>query len=153
MQGLTLHCDITLSNNLQVNWQDGGANKWHIDKVVDAAFCKDNPDFTPEPPPAPADTYIGLDVGKLNNEAGSVACFILEDHGEVSGDPDGPDQALLRIWAAGYDPGITPDQLDDEGFDCLASSSDPATDPNTVLFVPLSDVSGNLQFHFDQPHK
>jgi hypothetical protein len=149
--GLTLHCDLTLANNLQVNW-DGG-NKWHINKVVDAAFCFDDPAFTPEPPAAPADTYVGLDVGKLNNADGAVACFILADHGEVAGDPDGPDQALIRIWDVGFDPGITADDLDDPGFDCLASSSDPYTDPNTVLFVPLSDVSGNLQFHFDQPHK
>lgn len=149
--GLTLHCDITLSNNLQVNWS--GGQKWHINKVVDAAFCEDDPFFTPEPPRSPADTYIGLDVGKLNNVDGSVACFILEDHGEVAGDPDGPDQSLIRIWAVGFDPGISADDLDDPGFDCLASSSDPTTDPNTVLFVPLSDVNGNLQFHFDQPHK
>ena len=149
--GLTLHCDITLSNNLQINWDKG--KKWHINKVVDAAFCEDDPAFTPEPPRSPADTYIGLDVGKLNNVDGSVACFILEDHGEVAGDPDGPDQALIRIWDVGFDPGITEADLGMPGFDCLASTSDPATDPDTVLFVPLSDVNGNLQFHFDQPHK
>ena len=150
--GLTLHCDITLSNNLQINW-DGG-QKWHINKLVDAAFCKDNPDFTPEPPAAPADTYIGIDVGKLNREDGSVACFILEDHGEISGDPDGPDQALIRIWKVGFDPGITEADLSEpDPCKVAAPYPDPNTDPNTVLFVPLSDVSGNLQFHFDQPHR
>ena len=149
--GLTLHCDITLSNNLQINWNKG--QKWHINKLVDAAFCEDDPDFTPEPPAAPADTYIGIDVGKLRNVDGSTACFILEDHGEKAGDPDGPDQALIRIWDVGFDPGITEADLGMPGFDCLASTSDPSTDPNTVLFVPLSDVNGNLQFHFDQPHK
>ncbi|MDA1219679.1 MAG: hypothetical protein O2909_09590 [Chloroflexi bacterium] len=150
-QGLTLHCDIALSNNLQVNWGQG--ENWHINKLVDAAFCKNNLAFTPEPPDSGMiDTYIGLDVGMLNGDDGSVACFILEDHGETAGDPDGPDQALLRIWQVGFDPGITPGNLNDPGFDCLASQ-DPATDPNTALWVPLSDVNGNLQFHLDQPHK
>ena len=45
-------------------------------------------------------------------------------------------------------------QMSDPLFDCTVDESDhPYEDPNTVLFVPLSDVSGNLQFHFDQPHK
>ena len=149
--GMTLHCDINLSNNLQISWDRG--QKWHINKLVDAAFCEDNPDFTPEPPVSPADTYIGIDVGKLGNVDGSVACFIFEDHGEVAGDPDGPDQALIRIWDIGFDPGISEADLGAPGFDCLASTSDPTTDPNTVLFVPLQDINGNMQFHFDQPHK
>jgi hypothetical protein len=149
--GFTLHCDITLSNNLQINWGQG--NKWHINKFVDAAFCKDDPEYTPEPPDAPADTYFGLDVGRLNNTDGSVACFKFEDHGERSGDPDGPDQALIRIWEVGFDPGISAEDLDDPGFDCLVSDSDPSTDSHTVLFVPESNIKGNFQFHEDQPHK
>lgn len=146
--GLTLHCDRLLSNNLQINWRDPGSNKWHINKIVDAAFCYDQDGFEPEPPDAPANTYIGLDLGKLNNStdpAGSVACWIFEDHGEK----DDPDQALIRIWDTGVDPGISPDDLDDTDFDC---SGDPSADGDVVLFVPLSDVNGNLQFHFDQPH-
>jgi hypothetical protein len=148
--GFTLHCDILLSNNLQINWQDGGSNKWHINKFVDAAFCEDDPDFTPEPPVAPADTYVGVDVGKLNNVDGSVACWILEDHGEVAGDPDGPDQALIRVWDVGAGPAIGAFDLTSDD-PCMVASDPP--DGDTVLFVPLSDVKGNLQFHFDQPHK
>jgi hypothetical protein len=155
-QGLTLHCDITLSNNLQINWS--GGQKWHINKLVDSAFCEDDPDFTPEPPDAPADTFIGLDVGKLNNDAsgGSVACFIFEDHGEGGNDPDGIDdgldQALIRIWNVGYDPGITEGDLNGDGFDC--SSPNPDSAANLVLSVDLMEIAGgNLQFHFDQPHK
>ena len=154
--GLTLHCDITLSNNLQINWT--GGQRWHIDKLVDAAFCEDDPAFTPEPPDAPADTYIGLDVGKLNNDTsdGSVACFIFEDHGEGGNDPDGfddgLDQALIRIWNVGYDPGITAGDLNDPGFDCSSPKLDSAA--NLVLSVDLTEIAGgNLQFHFDQPHK
>lgn len=120
--GLTLHCDILLANNLQINWNDGGSNKWHINKFVDAAFCYDHPDYTPEPPVAPADTFVGLDVGRLNNVDGAVACFILADHGEIGSDPDGNDQSLIRIWEVGFDPGITAADLDDPGFDCVVST-------------------------------
>lgn len=153
--GLTLHCDITLANNLQINWN--GGQKWHINKTVDAAFCLDDPDFTPEPPAAPADTFIGYDLGKLNNSGDAVACFIFTDHGEGGHDPDGIDdgldQALIRIWDIDIDPGIT--QSDLEGDDpCQVLSDPPALDPDTVLFVDLQDIAGgNLQFHFDQPHK
>ena len=76
-----------------------------------------------------------------------------EDHGEIANDPDGPDQALIRIWVVGHDPGITPADLADPDFDCLETDDPPYGNPNTALFVPLSDVSGNLQFHFDQPHR
>ncbi|MCH8826345.1 MAG: hypothetical protein IIB16_05250 [Chloroflexi bacterium] len=147
--GLTLHCDITLSNNLQINW-DGGS-KWHINKFVDAAFCLDDPDFTPEPPDSPADTYVGVDVGKLNNSSEAVACFILEDHGEVKNDPDGPDRSLIRIWKPGTAPALA--DFDLSGPDPCKVDSSPPTTSNTVLYVPHSDVNGNLQFHFDQPHK
>ncbi len=151
--GFTLHCDILLSNNLQINWRDGGSNKWHINKVVDAAFCEDDPDFTPEPPAAPADTYVGVDVGKLNNStdpAGSVACWVFEDHGEVAGDPDGPDQAMIRVWDTGAGPAIGDFDLSSDD-PCKLVSDPPGAE--TVLFVPRSDVDGNFQFHFDQPHK
>ena len=148
--GLTLHCDILLSNNLQINWDRG--EKWHIDKFVDDAFCEDDPDFTPEPPDAPADTYIGVDLGKLNNKDEAVACWIFEDHGEVAGDPDGPDRALIRIWEPGTAPDIS--DFDLAGDDPCKVGSIPPTPGNTVLFVALQDIDGgNLQFHFDQPHK
>ena len=46
--------------------------------------------------------------------------------------------------------------MSDTDFDCTVveeTQADAAIDPFTVLFVPLFDVNGNLQFHFDQPHK
>lgn len=140
-KGLTLHCDITLSNNLQINWP--GGNKWHIDKLVDDALCLDDPDFDPNPPPAPADTYIGMDVGNLNGQPGSVACWIFEDHGE----PGKSDRGLIHIFKVGATPVID------------LSSDDPCQvaggpGPDTELIVPLAEITGgNLQFHEDQPHK
>src|SRR5262245_3271831 len=59
-KGFTLHCDITLSNNLEINWPD---NKWHLDKPITSAKCIDDPDVNPEPPPAPFDTFIGEAIG------------------------------------------------------------------------------------------
>lgn len=139
-RGFTLHCDILLSNNLEINWP--GGNDWHIDKVVDQAFCFDNPDFEPNPPPAPADTYVGLDNGRLNGVDGSVACWVFEDHGE----PGSLDRAMIHVWEVGFDPGIT----DLSGPDPCGTEAG----PNTVLFVPMSEITGgNIQFHEDQPHK
>lgn len=137
-RGFTLHCDITLSNNLEINWR---GNKWHIDKFVDDAFCYDDPAYDPDPPPAPADTYVGLDAGRLNGDDGSVACWVFEDHGE----PGKEDRAMIHIWEAGYDPGITD-----------LTADNPCGEPgeHTVLYVPLSELKGgNVQFHYDQPHK
>jgi hypothetical protein len=138
-RGFTLHCDITLSNNLEINWP--GGNDWHIERFVDDAFCRDDPNFAPIPPTASADTYVGLDVGRLNNVQGAVACWVFEDHGE----PGSMDRAMIHVWDVGFDPGITD-----------LSAPDPCgtqPGPNTVLFVPMSEITGgNIQFHEDQPH-
>lgn len=138
-RGFTLHCDITLSNNLEINWP--GGNQWHIDKFVDDAFCEDNPAFEPNPPTASADTYVGLDSGRLNNVEGSVACWVFEDHGE----PGSLDRAMIHVWEVGFDPGITDLSVPDP---CGTEAG-----PNTVLFVEFSEIAGgNIQFHEDQPH-
>src|SRR5262245_38327836 len=44
-KGLTLHCDITLSNNLEVNWAP--ANNWHLTKPIETATCLDDPTISP----------------------------------------------------------------------------------------------------------
>jgi hypothetical protein len=131
---------ITLSNNLEINWP--GGNDWHIEKFVDEALCLDNPAFEPDPPPASADTYIGIDTGRLNGEDGAVACWVFEDHGE----PGRRDRAMIHIWEPGHDPGITDLSVPDP---CGTAPGE-----YTVLFVSLSEiVGGNIQFHDDQPHK
>jgi hypothetical protein len=126
--GFTLHCDIELSNNLEINWP---GNKWHIEKEFFEAgypICTDDPNINPEPPPAPFDTFEGRTVGKLNGVDGAPIIFILKDAGEPGGKND---MGGIVIWDVGADP----------------STDDP------ILVVPLDVLDhGNLQFHYDQPH-
>lgn len=125
-RGFTIHCDITLSNNLEINWGDG--MKWHIDKPLTSAECIDDPAVDPAPPPAPFDTFTGEGVGSLNGVDGSVVRFTFVDAGEPGGRND---RAEIKIWAPG---------------------DDPDTDP-PVLDVPMSFLDhGNIQAHYDQPH-
>jgi hypothetical protein len=124
-RGFTIHCDITLSNNIEVNWK---SNKWHLDKPITSATCIDDPNVEPAPPPAPFDTFIGEGVGRLNGVDGSFIRFTFVDAGEPGGDND---HAIIRIWAPGANPAVDAPVLDVNGF--------------------LS--GGNLQAHYDQPHK
>lgn len=124
-RGFTIHCDIVLSNNLQINWT--GGNRWHIDKPLTSAICLDDPAIAPEPPAAPFDTFIGEALGSLNGEAGSWVHFTFVDDGE----PGSDDRAEIRIWAPGDDPATA---------------------------TPVMEVSGyldmgNIQAHYDQPHR
>ena len=120
-RGLTIHCDITLSNNIEINWPD---NKWHLNKPITSADCIDDPAISPEPPPAPFDTFIGTADGELNGVDGSRLEFTFIDSGEPGGKND---LSQLKIFS-------------------------PAGD--VVLDVPLSFLDhGNLQAHYDQPHK
>jgi hypothetical protein len=123
-RGLTLHCDIVLSNNLEINWT--GGNKWHLDKPITSATCVDDPAISPFPPAAPFDTFIGEGVGRLNGEDGSFVSFTFVDAGE----PGNDDSAWIRIWAPGADPSVDAPVLDVSG----------------------NLDNGNLQAHYDQPH-
>jgi hypothetical protein len=93
-KGLTLHCDITLSNNLEINWE---GNSWHLDKPIETAECVDDPTIAPEPPPAPFDTFIGTATGRLNGVDGSRCEFTFVDAGEPGGKND---MAGIRIFDA-----------------------------------------------------
>jgi hypothetical protein len=125
-RGLTLHCDILLSNNLEINWPN---NKWHLDKPITSAVCIDDPTISPEPPPAPFDTFNGEAIGSLNGVDGSFIQFTFVDAGEPGGQND---KAGIQIWAPGADPSVDA----------------------PVLNLPLTFTDrGNLQAHFDQPHK
>ena len=122
-RGLTIHCDLLLSNNLQVNWPNG--NKFHMTEHLETVACTDDPAIHQQPPPAPLDTLIGRGTGRYNNVAGYTIEFTLVDAGE----PGGNDQSAFRIY----------------------QTSNPA---NVVLEVPLQQLDGgNLQAHYDQPHK
>jgi hypothetical protein len=123
-RGFTIHCDITLSNNVEVNWPD---NKWHLDKPLQTARCEME-GAGPEPPPAPFDTFYGTGLGRLNgSDNTSWIAFRFRDSGEPGGKAD---MAEIKIWAPG-DP----------------ISAEP------VLNVPWSVLDhGNIQAHYDQPH-
>lgn len=125
--GFTLHCDIVLSNNLEINW---GGNQWHIEKEsLENVFCIDDPAVAPEPPAAPFDTFISNAWGRLNGVWGSYIAFTLQDAGEPGGKND---KAGLAIWAVGADPSVDA----------------------PVVVVPFDyTVHGNIQAHYDQPHK
>lgn len=123
-RGFTIHCDIELSNNLQIVWHDD-TDQWHIDKPLTSALCVDDGD--PTPPAAPFNTFIGEGVGRLNGVDGSIVRFVFIDNGE----PGRNDQAAIAIWAPGADP-----DLDDP-----------------VKEVALTNLDrGNIQAHYDQPH-
>ena len=121
-RGLTIHCDLLLSNNLQVNWP---GNKFHMTEHLETVSCTDDPNIIQAPPPAPLDTLVGIGTGRYNGVNGYTIEFTLVDAGE----PGGNDQAALKIF----------------------QTSNPG---NVVLDVPLQQlIGGNLQAHFDQPHK
>ena len=121
-RGLTIHCDLLLSNNLEVNW---GGNQFHMTEHLTTVACTDDPAIIQAPPPAPLDTLIGVGTGRYNGDDGYTIEFTLVDYGE----PGRSDQAALRIY----------------------ETANPA---NVVLDVPLQLLAGgNLQAHYDQPHK
>ena len=91
-RGFTIHCDIVLSNNLEINWE---GNRWHIDKPLTAATCIDDPAYTEQPPVAPFNTFIGEGIGRLNGVDGSKVYFTFIDAGE----PGKNDKASIKIVA------------------------------------------------------
>lgn len=120
-RGFTIHCDIALSNNIEVNWP---GNKWHLDKPITSADCIDDPSVDPAPPPAPFDTFVGVATGRLNGVDGYVINFTFVDAGEPGGRND---RASILITAP---------------------------DGSVVLNVPMDYLTkGNLQAHYDQPHR
>ena len=121
-RGLTIHCDLKLSNNLEVNW---GGNKFHMTEHITTVECSDDPNIIQAPPDAPLDTLIGVGTGRYNNADGYTIEFTLRDYGE----PGTDDRMAIKIY----------------------ETANPA---NVVLDVPLQKLTGgNLQAHFDQPHK
>jgi len=121
-RGLTIHCDLLLSNNLEVNW---GGDKFHMLEHLTTVACTDDPNITQAPPAAPLDTLIGTGSGRYNNVLGYTIHFTIRDYGE----PGSSDQMSILIFET-------------------------ANPGNVVLNVPLQVISGgNLQAHYDQPHK
>ena len=121
-RGLTIHCDLLLSNNLEVNWS---GNQFHMTEHLTTVACTDDPAIIQAPPAAPLDTLVGVGTGRYNNVDGFTIEFTLVDQGE----PGRNDQMAILIYET-------------------------ANPGNVVLDIPLQTLDGgNLQAHFDQPHK
>jgi hypothetical protein len=90
-RGLTLHCDLLLSNNLEINW---GGNQFHTTEHLTTIECSDDPAIDQTPPRAPLDTMVGVGTGRYNGTDGYTIEFTLVDGGE----PGTDDQAALRIY-------------------------------------------------------
>jgi hypothetical protein len=123
--GLTIHCDLLLSNNLEINWKDANDNQhsFHMTEHLTTVSCTDSASILQPPPAAPLDTLVGTGIGRYDGTDGYTVQFTLVDSGEPGGSED---RIALRIF--------------------LGST--------VVLNVPLQDITkGNLQAHFDQPHK
>lgn len=90
-RGLTIHCDLLLSNNLEVNWN---GNSFHMTEHLNTVECSDDPNIIQAPPQAPLDTLIGVGTGRYNNVDGFTIEFTLVDKGE----PGTNDQAALLIY-------------------------------------------------------
>ena len=89
-RGLTLHCDLRLSNNLEINW---GGNQFHMTQHT-AAQCFDDENIDQRPPSAPLDTMIGVGIGRYNGADGYTVRFILVDAGE----PGTQDKMAIQIF-------------------------------------------------------
>jgi hypothetical protein len=77
--GFELHCDKASPNNLEINWDTG--EHFHLENLT-MAECINDPAFSPDPPPAPFNTFMGMGTGKLDGVDGASIQFVLTDHGE-----------------------------------------------------------------------
>jgi hypothetical protein len=91
--GVEIHCDITLSNNIEINWP---GHKWHLTKPILTSDCE-NQDNDAPPPASPIDTFRGTAVGELDGVGGSTIAWDFEDHGE----PGTNDKVELTVHAPG----------------------------------------------------
>ena len=122
-RGFTLHCDAILSNNFEVNWKDGGTTH-NFHTDKNPAVVSCTKPVVPNPPNAPVSKIvIDGQPGTLDGAEGHTITIILEDHGE----PGTADRAYIAIDGSR----ITGGTFDD----------------------PALIDGGNIQAHFDQPHK
>jgi hypothetical protein len=78
-RGFELHCDASLPNNLQINWQ--GGNKFHLTELTEVT-CTEDPTIKQFPPDAPFDTFIASGYGRLNKDDIGYIEFVFVDYGE-----------------------------------------------------------------------
>lgn len=122
---LSVSLTIHCDNKLSNNIQInwGNTNKWHLDKNSLTNVVCQYVN-DPTPPAAPINIFGGDATGTLNNVTGSRLQFKFVDNGEPN---RGGDFISLKIW-----------------------------DENNVVVLDVQNVelkTGNIQAHFDQPHK
>jgi len=115
---------LFLSNHLEINWPGTGRrNQFHMLEHT-SAICTDDAAILQRPPQAPVDTIVGVGTGRYDGELGYTVQFTLVDAGE----PGTSDQIGLRVFNT--------------------------TTLQVVLNLPLQNMTGgNVQAHYDQPHK
>ena len=122
-RGFTLHCDELLSNNFEVNWKSGGTAH-NFHTDKNPEVAECSKPVDPVPPAADVSRIVILNQpGSLDGEDGHLITIVLEDHGE----PGTEDRAYIAV----------------DGIALTGGS---------VLSPALID-GGNIQAHFDQPHK
>ena len=100
-----------------------GGSHFRMLERLETVACFDDPAIDQRPPSAPLDTLIGRGTGRYDGVDGYTIEFTLVDAGE-------------------------PGRSDEIGFVITAP------DGSIVINVPVQDLTGgNLQAHFDQPHK
>ena len=123
-RGFTLHCDELLSNNFEVNWKDSNGNAHHFHTDKNPQVAECSKPVDPVPPAADVSRIVILNQpGKLDGVDGALITIVLEDHGE----PGTEDRAYIAV----------------NGNALTGGSID----------VPALIDGGNIQAHFDQPHK
>jgi hypothetical protein len=100
-----------------------GGNNFHIDKNPTDVRCSLVGE--PAPPAAPVNRIDITGTGKLNGVPGAIVTLVLIDNGERNGAP--ADQAYIEINGVAL--------------------------TNGSVAVPAAIDGGNIQAHFDQPHK
>ena len=122
-RGFTLHCDELLSNNFEVNWKSGGTTH-NFHTDKNPEVAECSKPVDPVPPAADVSRIVILSQpGSLDGEDGHLITIVLEDHGE----PGTADRAYIAI----------------DGVALTGGS----------VAAPALIDGGNIQAHFDQPHK
>ena len=122
-RGFTLHCDELLSNNFEVNWKSGGTTH-NFHTDKNPEVAECSKPVDPVPPAADVSRIVILSQpGSLDGEDGHLITIVLEDHGE----PGTADRAYIAI----------------DGVALTGGS----------VIAPALIDGGNIQAHFDQPHK
>jgi hypothetical protein len=122
-RGFTLHCDELLSNNFEVNYKAGGTTH-NFHTDKNPEVTECSKPVVPNPPDADVSRIVIINQpGSLDGADGHLITIVLEDWGE----PGTADRAYIAV----------------DGVALTGGS----------IAAPALIDGGNIQAHFDQPHK